>query len=280
VKRVEAARREGLKITADMYTYTAGATSLGACVPPWAHDGGTEALIRRLKEPETRQKIAAEMRAPGRGWENLCLLTGSPERILLVGFGPEAMKPLQGKTLAEVAKMREKDPVDVAIDLVVESNSQVGAVFFLMSEENVKKGVALPWVSFGSDAASEAPEGVFLKSSPHPRAYGTFARVLGKYVRDEKVISLAEAIRKLSGLPATNLGLDGRGYLKPGMHADVVVFDPAKVADRATFEKPQQYSVGVRDVFVNGVQVLRDGEHTGAKPGRALKGPGAVKAGS
>jgi N-acyl-D-amino-acid deacylase len=276
VARVEEARRQGLKITADMYTYTAGATSLDACVPPWAHDGGLEALLRRLQEPETRARIAGEMRQPGKGWENLCFLTGSPERVLLVSFGPEALKPLTGKTLAEVAKLRNKDWVETALDLVVEARASVGSVFFLMSEANVRKEIALPWVSFGSDAGSEAPEGVFLKSSTHPRAYGNFARVLGKYVRDEKVISLSEAIRKLSGLPASNLGLDRRGLLKPGMFADVVVFDPATLGDRATYEKPQQFSVGVRQVFVNGVHVLKDGEPTGAPAGRALRGPGAA----
>jgi N-acyl-D-amino-acid deacylase len=274
IARVEEARRQGLKITADMYTYTAGATSLDACVPPWAHDGGPDAMLKRLTEPETRGKIADEMRKPGKGWENLCLLTGSPDRVLLVGFGPEAMKPLTGKTLGQIAKQRGKDPVDTAIDLVVESKAQTGAVFFMISEENIKKEISLPWVSFGSDADSQAPEGVFLKSSTHPRAYGNFARLLGKYVREEKVISLSEAVRKLSALPATNLGLDRRGLLKPGMFADVVVFDPATVGDRATYEKPQQYSVGVRQVFVNGVQVLKDGEPTGAPAGRALRGPG------
>jgi len=276
VARVEEARRQGLKITADMYTYTAGATSLDACVPPWAHDGGLDPMIRRLQDSETRAKIAGDMRQPGKGWENLCFLTGSPERVLLVSFGPEALKPLTGKTLAEVARLRNKDSVETALDLVLESRASVGAVFFLMSEANVRKEIALPWVSFGSDAGSEAPEGVFLKSSTHPRAYGNFARVLGRYVRDEKVISLSEAIRRLSGLPASNLGLDRRGFLKPGQFADVVVFDPATIGDRATYEKPQQFAVGVRQVFVNGVQVLRDGEPTGAPAGRALRGPGAV----
>ncbi|MGH9368766.1 MAG: N-acyl-D-amino-acid deacylase family protein, partial [Thermoanaerobaculia bacterium] len=275
VARVESARRQGLRITADMYTYPAGATSLDACIPPWAHDGGQEALLRRLQEPGTRRKISDEMRQPGRDWENLCQLAGSPERVLLVSFGPEPMKPLTGRTLGEVAKQRQKEPVETAIDLVVESKAQVGAVFFLMSEDNIRKQIRQPWVSFGSDAPSMAPEGVFLKSSTHPRAYGNFARLLGKYVREEKLIPLAEAIRRLSGLPAANLGLDRRGFLQPGMFADAVVFDPATIADRATFEQPQQYAVGVRHVFVNGVQVLKDGEHTGAAPGRALRGPGA-----
>ncbi|HEY7573666.1 MAG TPA: amidohydrolase family protein, partial [Thermoanaerobaculia bacterium] len=280
IAKVEAARREGLAITADMYTYTAGATSLDACVPPWAHDGGNEAMIKRLQDPQTRSQIASQMREPGKDWENLCLLTGGPENVLLAGFGPEAMKPMTGKTLAEVAKMRGKDWVETAIDLNIESDAQVGAIYFLMSEDNLKKEIRLPWVSFGSDAGSEAPEGVFLKSNPHPRAYGNFANVLGKYVRDEKALTLPDAIRKLSSLPASNLGLDRRGFLKPGMFADVVVFDPATVGAKATYEKPQQYSVGVRDVFVNGVQVLRGGEPTGAAAGRALRGPGALAKGA
>ena len=277
IAKVEAAQKDGLKISANMYTYTAGATSLDACVPPWAHDGGDEKLVERLKDPETRAKIAGQMREPGKGWENLCLLTGGPENVLLVEFAPDAMKPLTGKTLADVSKMRGKDWVETALDLVVESNVGVGSIFFLISEDNIQKQIALPWVSFGSDAGSEAPEGVFLKSKPHPRAYGTFARVLGKYVRDEKALTLPAAIRKLSSLPATNLGLDRRGFLKPGMFADVVVFDPAKIADRATYENPQQYAIGVRQVFVNGVQVLKDGEPTGSPAGRALKGPGAIE---
>ena len=276
VAKVEAARRDGLKISANMYTYTAGATSLDACVPPWAHDGGDEKMLERLQDPAARAKIAAQMHEPGKDWENLCLLTGSPDRVLLVEFGPDAMKPLTGKTLAAIAKDRGKDWVDTALDLLVESKSSVGAIYFLMSEDNVKKQIRLPWVSFGSDAGSEAPEGVFLKSMPHPRTYGNFARVLGKYVREEKALTLPDAIRKLTSLPATNLGLDRRGFLKPGMYADVVVFDPATIADKATYEKPQQYAVGVRQVFVNGVQVLKDGEPTGSPAGRALKGPGAV----
>jgi N-acyl-D-amino-acid deacylase len=282
IEKVEAARREGLKITADMYTYIAGATGFDACVPPWARAGGYEALFRRLQDPPTRTRILQEMTGTGGPmppWENLCVAAGSPDRILLVGFKSEALKPLTGKTLAEVAKMRNKGPEDTILDLVLEDRTRIGVVFFLMSEDNVKKQLKLPWVSFGSDAASMAPEGVFLKSSTHPRAYGNFARWLGKYVRDEKLVPLPEAIRRLTGLPATNLGLPGRGFLKPGMYADVVVFDPATIADRATYEKPQQYSVGVRHVLVNGVPVLKDGEHTGATPGRALKGPGAVSPG-
>jgi N-acyl-D-amino-acid deacylase len=280
IAKVDAARKEGLKVSANMYTYTAGGTSLDACVPPWAHDGGDEKLLERLQAPETRAKIAAQMREPGKDWENLCLLTGGPDNVLLVEFAPETMKHLQGKTLAEVAKMRNKDWVETALDLVVQSDVGVGALFFLISEDNIKKEIAVPWVSFGSDAGSEAPEGVFLKSKPHPRAYGTFARVLGKYVRDEKALTLPDAIRKLSSLPATNLGLDHRGFLKPGMYADVVVFDPATIADKATYENPQQYAVGVRQVFVNGVHVLKDGEPTGASAGRALRGPGARETGA
>lgn len=275
--KIEAARKTGLKITANMYTYTAAGTGLDACLPPWTEDGGYPALFKRLRDPATREKIAAEVRTPSDKWENLYLAAGSPEKILLAGFKSEKLKPLTGKSLAEVAKMRGKDPVETAMDLISEDESRIDSIYFLMSEENVKKEIAKPWVSFGSDEASQAPEGTFLKSNCHPRAYGNFARVLGKYVREEKVLTLADAIRKLSGLPATNLGLDHRGFVQEGMFADVVVFDPATMADRATFEKPHQYAVGMKHVFVNGVQVLKDGEHTGAKPGRALWGPGKVR---
>ncbi len=277
LQMVNDARRQGLKITADMYTYPAGSTGLTACLPPWSQDGGNEALFKRLEDPATRQKIATEVRTPTDKWENLFLAAGSPDRVLLVEFKSEKLKPLTGKTLAEVARIRCKDAVETILDLILEDRSRVGAVYFLMTEENMKKQMRQPWVSFGSDGASTATEGVFLKSSTHPRSYGNFARLLGKYVREEKVISLSEAVRRLSGLPATNLGLDRRGFLRTGMFADVVVFDPATVADRATFEKPHQYSVGVKHVFVNGVQVLKDGEHTNAKPGRALWGPGKIK---
>jgi N-acyl-D-amino-acid deacylase len=277
IKMIEVARRQGLKITANMYTYTAGGTGLDASMPPWVFDGGREAAYKRLLDPATRQKIADAVRTPTNDWENLYLAAGSPDRILLASFRSEKLKPYTGKTLAEVAKLRGKDPVETIMDLVLEDRSRIGTIYFLMSEENIKKQIRLPWVSFGSDAASIAPEGVFLKSSAHPRAYGNFARLLGKYVRDEKVISLTEAIRRLTGLPATNLELDHRGFLKPGMFADVVVFDPKTIADRATFENPHQFAVGVKDVFVNGVQVLKDGEHTGAKPGKALWGPGKIK---
>jgi N-acyl-D-amino-acid deacylase len=275
--RIEGAQKEGLKITADMYTYTAGGTGLDACLPPWTEDGGYPALFKRLRDPATREKIKAQVQTPTNEWENMYLAAGGPERIVLAGFKSQKLKPLTGKTLAEVAKTRGKDPIDTAMDLIAEDESRIGTIYFMISEENIKKELAKPWISFGSDEASQAPEGVFLKSNPHPRAYGNFARVLGKYVRDEKVLPMSDAIHRLSGLPATNLGLDHRGFLKEGMFADVVVFDPATIADRATFEKPHQYAVGVKHVFVNGVQVLKDGEHTGAKPGRALWGPGKTK---
>ena len=274
---IEAARRAGLKITADMYMYPAGATGLNASLPPWALDGGYEALFKRLQDPAMRRKIADAARTPTNDWENLYLAAGSPERVLLVGFKSEKLKPLTGKSLAEVARMRGRDPVETIMDLMLEDRSRVDTIYFLMSEENIKKQLLKPWVSLGSDEASQAPAGVFLKSNPHPRAYGNFARLLGKYVREEKVISLAEAVRRLSGLPATNLGLDHRGYVRGAMYADLAIFDPATIGDRATFDKPHQYAVGMRHVFVNGVQVLRDGEHTGAKPGRALWGPGKAK---
>ncbi len=268
------ARAEGLKITADMYTYPAGATGLDAAMPPWVLDGGWEAAFKRLRDPAQRAKIAAAITTPTSEWENLYLAAGSPDRVLLVGFKSEALKPLTGKTLTQVALMRGKSPEETIMDLVSEDESRVDTVYFLMSEDNLAKQMRQPWVSFGSDAASMAPEPPFTKSSTHPRAYGNFARLLGKYVRDEKVLTLEDAVRRLSGLPATNLELDRRGFLKEGMFADVAVFDPATIADRATFEIPHQYSVGMRHVFVNGVQVLKNGEHTGAKPGRALWGPG------
>jgi N-acyl-D-amino-acid deacylase len=274
---INAARRKGMKITADMYMYPAGSTGLNASLPPWTMDGGYEALFKRLEDPATRQKIAEEARTPSNKWENLYLAAGSADRVLLVGFKSEKLKPLTGKSLAEVAKMRGKDPIETIMDLILEDRSRVGTVYFLMDEENIKKELRQPWVSLGSDGASMATEGVFLKSSTHPRAYGNFARLLGKYVREEKVISLTDAVRRLTGLPATNLGLDHRGFLKTGMFADVVVFDPATIADRATFENPHQYSVGVKHVFVNGIQVVKDSEHTGAKPGRALYGPGRIR---
>src|SRR5438874_10191217 len=274
--RIEAAQKEGWKIRANMYTYPASATGLDACLPPWTEDGGFPALLQRLRDPVIREKIAAQVRIDSDDWENSYVSAGSPGNILLVGFKSEKLKPLTGKTLAEVAKMRGRDPVETIMDLIAEDESRIDAIYFEMSEENLRKEIAKPWISFCSDEASQAPEGVFLKNNPHPRAYGSFARVLGKYVRDEKLISLGEAVRRLSGLPATNLGLDHRGFIKEGMFADIVVFDPSKIADRATFAQPHQYAIGVKDVFVNGVQVLKNGEHTGAKPGRALSGPGKV----
>ena len=276
IRMIEDARKQGVKITADMYTYPAGGTGLDASLPPWVFDGGRDAAYKRLRDSATRQKIAEAVRTPTNEWENLYLLSGSPDRILLASFRNDNLKPLTGKTLAEVARMRGKDPIETIMDLLLEDQSRIGTIYFLMSEDNIKKQIRQPWVSFGSDAASIAAEGVFLKSSTHPRTYGNFARLLGKYVREEKVISLPEAIRRLSSLPAANLGLNHRGLLQKDMFADVVIFDPQTIADRATFDKPHQYSVGVRDVFVNGVQVLKDGEHTGAKPGRALWGPGKI----
>ena len=274
IKKINAARAGGLRITADMYTYTAGQTGLDAAMPPWVQEGGYKAWTERLKDAAIRERVKREMDTPTDKWENFFVASGSPDKILLVGFKNAKLKPLTGKTLAEVAAMRGKSPEETAMDLVIEDGSRVSTVYFLMSEENVRKEIALPWVRFGSDAESPAPEGVFLKSNPHPRAYGNFARLLGKYVRDEKIIPLEEAIRRLTSFPAENLKLDRRGALKPGYFADVVVFDPAKVQDHATYERPHQYSTGVRHVFVNGVQVLKEGEHTGAKPGRVVRGPG------
>lgn len=274
---IEKARNQGLKITADMYTYPAGSTGLDAAMPPWVLDGGYEAAFKRLKDPATRKKIAEEILTPSNKWENLFLAAGSADRIILVGFKNDRLKQYTGKTLAEVARLRGESVTDAIMNLVVEDQSRVGTVYFMIDEENLKKQIKLPWVSFGSDGGSMAAEGVFLKSSTHPRAYGNFVRLLGKYVREEKVISLEEAVRRLSHLPATNLGLDRRGFLKAGYFADVVIFDPKTIADQATFEQPHQYAVGMRHVFVNGKQVLKDGEHTGVKSGRALWGPGKVK---
>jgi N-acyl-D-amino-acid deacylase len=275
--RIERAQKQGLKIRANMYSYTAAGTGLDACLPPWTEDGGYTELFRRLRDPAMRAIIKAKVQVDSDKWENLYIAAESPDKILLVGFKSEKLKPLTGKTLAEVAKMRGKDPIDTIMDLISEDESRIGTVYYVMSEENVKKQLRKPWISFGSDEASQAPEEPFTKSNPHPRAYGNFARVLGKYVRDQKVLSMSDAIHRLSGLPATNLGLDHRGFLQEGMFADVVVFDPTTITDHATFEKPHQYATGVKQVFVNGVQVIKDGEHTGAKPGRALWGPGKVE---
>jgi N-acyl-D-amino-acid deacylase len=274
IARVEAARASGQRITADMYTYTAGATGLDAAMPTWVQSGGLEAWIKRMKDPKVRARVIEEMRTPTDKWENLLVLSGGAENVLLASFKNPKLKPLTGKTLAEVAKMRGKSPEETAIELVSEDNSRVGTIYFLMSEENVKREVGLPWMSFGSDAEAPAPEGVFMKSSTHPRAYGNVAHLLGHYVRDEKAATLQDAIHRLSWLPATNLGIRGRGALRPGYYADVVVFDPATINEHATYAKPHQLATGVSDVFVNGVQVLKDGAHTGAKPGRVVHGPG------
>jgi N-acyl-D-amino-acid deacylase len=274
IAKVEAARAEGLAITADMYTYTAGATGLDAAMPPWVQEGGPDAWVERLKDPEIRSRVIEEMRTPTDEWENLLLAAGTPEKVLLVGFKNDALKPLTGKTLAEVAASRGVSPEDAAIDLVIEDDSRVGTVYFLMSEDNVRRQVALPWVAFGSDAGSEAPEGVFLRSNPHPRGYGNFARLLGRYVRDEGRVPLAEAIRRLTSLPAENLKLRDRGRLAPGHYADLAVFDFAKVQDHATYDRPHQLATGMVHVFVNGVQVLAEGQHTGATPGQVVRGPG------
>ncbi|UCD49874.1 MAG: D-aminoacylase [Phycisphaerales bacterium] len=274
IARIEAARAAGLHITANMYTYTAGATGLDAAMPPWVQAGGHDAWVARLEDPRIRKRVVEEMRVPSKDWESLYLLAGSAERVLLVEFKNEKLRHLTGKTLAEVAQMRGASPEETAIDLVIEDDSRVGTVYFLMSDENVVRQIKQPWVSFCSDSASQAPEGVFLESNPHPRAYGSFARLLGKYVRQEKVIPLAEAIRRLTSLPAENLKLKQRGRLAQGYFADVVVFDPNTIIDHATYAQPHQYATGMRHVFVNGTQVLRDGAHTHARPGRVIHGPG------
>nr|WP_293300564.1 D-aminoacylase [Allomuricauda sp.] len=274
VAKVDSARSKGLSITADMYNYVAGATGLDASMPPWVQEGGYEKWAERLQDPTIRKKVMQEMTTPTDEWESLMQAAGDPSKILLVGFKNDSLKYLTGKTLKEVAEMRNLSPEETAMDLVVQDGSRVGTIYFLMSEENVKKQIALPWMSFGSDGQSMAAEGVFLKSSTHPRAYGNFSRLLGKYVRDEKVIPLEEAIHKLTTLPATNLKIKKRGALAQGNYADVVLFDPEEIQDQATFEKPHQYATGMVHVFVNGTQVLKDGEHTGAFPGRVVHGPG------
>jgi N-acyl-D-amino-acid deacylase len=274
IARIEAARAEGLRITADMYLYTAGATGLDAAMPPWVQEGGYEAWAERLRDPEIRKRVLVEMATPTDEWESLYQAAGSADRVILIGFRTDELKPLTGRTLAEVAEMRGTSPEATAIDLVIENGADVGTVYFLMSEDNVRRNIELPWVSFGSDAGALSPEGVFLESNPHPRAYGNFARLLGRYVRDEGVIPLPEAVRRLTSFPAGNLGITDRGRLASGFHADVVVFDPGTVTDHATFEAPHQLATGVRHVWVNGEQVLRDGVHTGATPGRVVRGPG------
>lgn len=274
IRRVEAARAEGMQVTADMYTYPASGTGLNACIPPWAHDGGDEALLARLRDPETRARIKADMNAHSDEWENMFMEVDGPDKILLAGFKTEALKPLTGKTLADVAAMRGTPPDETLFDLLLEDGGRIFTIYFSMSEDNLRKQVPLPWLSFCSDAESLAPEGVFLKSNPHPRAYGSFARVLGLYSRDEGLLPLEAAVRKLAALPAQVLKIPHRGLLKPGYFADVVAFDPQVIQDCATFENPHQYAIGMQHVFVNGVQVLKDGEHTGALPGRVVRGPG------
>ena len=277
IARVEAARAAGIRITADMYNYTAGATGLDAAMPTWVQAGGYDKWAERLRDPAIRARVLAEMRAPAKDWENLMLATGSPDRVLLLGFKNPKLKPLTGKTLAAVAKLRGTSPEDTVIDLVIEDGSRVGTAYFLMDEANVRRQTALPWMGFGSDAEGSAPEGAFLLSSTHPRAYGNVARLLGHYVRDEKTTTLQDAIRRLTSFPVDNLGIEDRGRLAAGAFADVVIFDPATIADHATYDKPMQFATGVAQVFVNGVQVLKDGQPTGAAAGRFVKGPGAGK---
>lgn len=276
VARIEKARKDGVTITANMYPYEAGGAPLTACIPPWASEGGEVAMRRRLKDPKDRARVIDDIKNKS-DWPNFYRNAGSPDRLILVSFKKDALKPLTGKTLEEIARERKTDPIETILDLLVEDESSIGTFYFITAEENIRKLIALPWISFGSDEAAQAPEGLFLKSMPHPRAYGNFARVLGKYVREEKLLKLEEAIRKMTSLPATNLGLDKRGLLKDGYFGDVVIFDPAAIIDKATYRKPHQYAVGVQHVFVNGVHVLKDGEHTGAKPGRALAGPGRAE---
>jgi N-acyl-D-amino-acid deacylase len=271
---IEDAQKAGLKITADMYTYNAGATGLDASMPPWVQEGGLKEWKKRLQDPELRKRVIEEMKAPTTKWENLYLAAGSPDKILLIGFKTDSLKYLTGKNLLEISKLRGKSPEETAIDLVIDDDSRVGTIYYLMSEENIRKKISKPWISFGSDEASLAPSGVFLKSNPHPRAYGNVSRLLGKYVREEKIISLEEAIRRLTSFPAENLKLKKRGRLQQGYFADIVVFDPNKIIDKATYDRPHQLSIGVSSVIVNGVQVIKDSEHTGNFPGRALKGPG------
>jgi N-acyl-D-amino-acid deacylase len=273
--RLDSARAAGVPVTADIYPYTAGATGLDAAMPPWVQEGGYAAWAKRLQDPAIRARVAREMRTSTDQWESLLLASGSPDRVVLAGFKADSLKKFTGKTLAEVAKLRGTSVEETAMDLVVQDGSRVGTIYFIINEDNIAAQLRKPWVSVGSDAASLAPEGVFLKSNPHPRAYGTFARILAKYVRTDSVLTLPDAVRRMTALPATNLKLARRGMLAPGYFADVVVFDPATVQDHATFEQPHQLATGVRDVFVNGTAVLRGGEHTGATPGRVVLGPGA-----
>lgn len=275
IERIQQARDAGLKVGANMYPYTAGATGLTAAMPPWVQEGGLDAWVTRLKDPAIRTRVAAEMRAPGEDWENL-LLGASADGLLLLGFRNEALKPLIGKTLADVATLRGTTPEETAMDLVIEDHSRVLTAYFLMSEDNVQLGLSQPWVGIGSDGGAMAPEGEVLESLTHPRAYGSFARFLGKYVRDEGVAPLADAIHRITGLQADNWGLRDRGCLKNGCFADVVVFDPETITDHATFANPHQLATGVRDVFVNGEWALKRGEVTAARAGQVVRGPGWI----
>jgi N-acyl-D-amino-acid deacylase len=276
IKKIDSARSAGLDITTNMYNYTAAGTGLYATMPQWVQEGGHDAWVARLKNPQIKAKVIKEMTAPGKNWENFYYMSGSPENIILGAFKNDSLKYLTGKTLAEVAESRKRSAPETVIDLIIQDNSRVSSLYILMNEDNIRKQIALPYMSFGSDEQSMAPEGVFLKSNPHPRAYGNFSRLLGKYVREEKVITLEEAVRRLTSLPATNMKIKKRGLLKAGYYADIVVFDPLKISDHATLTEPHQYSTGVSEVFVNGKQVLKNGEHTGAKPGRIVRGPGYI----
>lgn len=275
IKRVERAKKEGIDIAANMYTYTAGATGMTASLPPSLQDGGFGKLWQRLHDPAIRAEMKKAMKTNATDWENLYYGAGSADKVLLLGFRRDSLFKYTGKSLGEVAKIRNTTPEDAAIDLIIQDSSRVEVAYFLMSEENVKKQLVLPWVSFGSDAASMATEGNFLKQSSHPRAYGNFTRVIGHYSRDKKLISLEKAIQKLAKVAATSLHIRKRGELKTGNYADILVFNPNTVNDKATYEKPHQYSTGMLHVWVNGIQVLKEGEHTNAKPGRFVKGAGA-----
>lgn len=278
IRKIDSARVSGLSITTNMYTYIAGATGLDASMPPWVQEGGYDKWAERLQDPAIRRRVLKEMTTPTDKWENLMYAAGTPDNLLLVGFKNDSLRHYTGKTLTEVAEIHGKSPEETAMDLVVADGSRVGTVYFLMSEENIKKQVALPYMSFGSDAGSLSPEGVFLNSSTHPRAYGNFSRLLGKYVREEKIISIEEAVRKLTSLPATNFKIKKRGSLTKGFFADLAIFNPETIQDHATFDEPHQLSTGMIHVFVNGEQVLKNGSHTGALPGRVVRGPGYKKA--
>lgn len=276
IQKVDSLRSAGHNVSANMYTYTAASTGLDATLPPSVQEGSTRDFLNRLRDSEIRREVVQEVKDPQNEWENFYQLAGSPDNILLLEFDAESLKQYTAMTLAEVSEVRGTDPVETIIDLLLENGGDIGSVFFVMSEENIKRKIQQPWMSFGSDARSVAAEGGVLESSTHPRTYGTFARLLGKYVREEKVIPLEEAIHRLTGLPAENLNIEGRGRLEAGYYADIVIFDPDAIADKATFENPHQYAVGVEHVFVNGQQVLKNGEHTGAMPGRVVRGPGWI----